>query len=155
MPFLPSALAEWHTWWMTRRKDKDASDLSRKRASSALNFHGEARYRGSSSRSDYRYPRRRYRHCRHRFNCGPLPANRRTLLVAAAVMLCSPSTVDRCAGEIQSVSRVYHSACLERGQKYWDYDNFQLGSLKWEDPDRYEITARLGFGRFSEVCMPD
>lgn len=49
------------------------------------------------------------------------------------------------------MSRVYHSACLERGQSYWDYENFRLNSLRWEDVDRYEVNGRLGFGRFSEV----
>lgn len=49
------------------------------------------------------------------------------------------------------MSRVYHSACLERGQSYWDYENFRLSSLQWEDVDRYEVNGRLGFGRFSEV----
>lgn len=49
------------------------------------------------------------------------------------------------------MSRVYHSACLERGQSYWDYENFQLSSVDWENPDRYEVTGRLGFGKFSEV----
>lgn len=49
------------------------------------------------------------------------------------------------------MSRVYHSACLERGQSYWDYENFRLSSLRWEDVDRYEVNGRLGFGRFSEV----
>lgn len=46
---------------------------------------------------------------------------------------------------------MYHSACLERGQSYWDYENFRLSSLRWEDVDRYEVNGRLGFGRFSEV----
>lgn len=46
---------------------------------------------------------------------------------------------------------MYHSACLERGQSYWDYDNFRLSSLDWEDGERYEVTGRLGFGRFGEV----
>lgn len=49
------------------------------------------------------------------------------------------------------MSRVYHSACLERGQSYWDYENFRLSSLEWEDGERYEVTGRLGFGRFGEV----
>lgn len=49
------------------------------------------------------------------------------------------------------MSRVYHSACLERGQSYWDYENFRLSSLRWENVDRYEVNGRLGFGRFSEV----
>ena len=49
------------------------------------------------------------------------------------------------------MSRVYHSACLERGQSYWDYENFRLSSLRWEDVDKYEVNGRLGFGRFSEV----
>lgn len=48
---------------------------------------------------------------------------------------------------------MYHSACLERGQSYWDYENFQLSSVDWEDPDGYEVTGRLGFGRFSEVSL--
>lgn len=68
--------------------------------------------------------------------------------VAAALcgLLATPS-----AGEVRSVSRVYHSACLERGQSYWDYENFRLSSLEWEDGERYEVTGRLGFGRFGEV----
>ncbi|CAM9318921.1 unnamed protein product [Choristocarpus tenellus] len=53
--------------------------------------------------------------------------------------------------EVRSVSKVYHSACLERGQRYWDYENFQLASLEWEDVERFEVTRRLGCGRFSEV----
>lgn len=53
--------------------------------------------------------------------------------------------------QVRTVSRVYHSACLEGGQSYWDYDNFQLSSVDWETPDRYEVTRRLGYGRFSEV----
>eukprot|EP00903_Cladosiphon_okamuranus_P009193 g8780.t1 len=69
--------------------------------------------------------------------------------VAAAV--CGCLLAEQCTGEVRSVSRVYHSACLERGQSYWDYENFRLSSLRWEDVDRFEVTGRLGFGRFSEV----
>lgn len=68
-----------------------------------------------------------------------------------SVALCCLCCLKRAAGEVRSVSRVYHSACLERGQSYWDYENFQLSSVGWEDVDRYEVTGRLGFGRFSEV----
>ncbi|CAN0099640.1 unnamed protein product, partial [Discosporangium mesarthrocarpum] len=53
--------------------------------------------------------------------------------------------------EVRSASRVYSRACLERGQRYWDYENFQLSSLEWEDVERFEVTRRLGCGRFSEV----
>lgn len=70
---------------------------------------------------------------------------------SAAAALCGCLLASRCAGEVRSVSRVYHSACLERGQSYWDYENFRLSSLRWEDVDRYEVNGRLGFGRFSEV----
>ncbi|CAM9684630.1 unnamed protein product [Scytosiphon promiscuus] len=69
-----------------------------------------------------------------------------TLVAVCWCLLATP-----CAGEVRSVSRVYHSACLERGQSYWDYENFRLSSLRWEDVDRYEVYGRLGFGRFSEV----
>ncbi|CAM9148695.1 unnamed protein product [Hapterophycus canaliculatus] len=69
-----------------------------------------------------------------------------TAVVLWCCLLVRPS-----AGEVRSVSRVYHSACLERGQSYWDYENFRLSSLHWEDVDRYEVNGRLGFGRFSEV----
>lgn len=68
-----------------------------------------------------------------------------------AVALCYLWPARSAMGEVRSVSRVYHSACLERGQAYWDYENFQLSSLDWEDIDRYGVTGRLGFGRFSEV----
>lgn len=64
-------------------------------------------------------------------------------------------SLSRCFAEVRSVSRVYHSACLERGQTYWDYENFQLSSVKFDDVDRYEIIGRLGFGRFSEVKMDE
>lgn len=70
---------------------------------------------------------------------------------STAVVLCWCLLAKSCAGEVRSVSRVYHSACLERGQSYWDYENFRLSSLSWEDVDRYEVNGRLGFGRFSEV----
>lgn len=71
---------------------------------------------------------------------------RRAVAAALCGLLATPS-----AGEVRSVSRVYHSACLERGQSYWDYENFRLSSLEWEDGERYEATGRLGFGRFGEV----
>lgn len=71
---------------------------------------------------------------------------RRAVAAALCGLLATPS-----AGEVRSVSRVYHSACLERGQSYWDYENFRLSSLEWEDGERYEVTGRLGFGRFGEV----
>lgn len=73
------------------------------------------------------------------------------LVVVSAIALSLSS--ERCSAEVRSVSRVYHSACLERGQSYWDYENFQLSSVKLDDVDRYEIIGRLGFGRFSEVMM--
>lgn len=78
------------------------------------------------------------------------PAPRRVLSLAVAACLLSGARLSVVA-EVRSVSRVYHSACLERGQSYWDYENFQLSSVGWEDVDRYEVTGRLGFGRFSEV----
>lgn len=78
------------------------------------------------------------------------PSPRRALSLTAAICLFSGARLS-VVGEVRSVSRVYHSACLERGQSYWDYENFQLSSLGWEDVDRYEVTGRLGFGRFSEV----
>ncbi|CAM9115598.1 unnamed protein product, partial [Ectocarpus fasciculatus] len=80
-------------------------------------------------------------------------AQLRCLLARAssAVALCCCLFAKPSAGEVRSVSRVYHSACLERGQSYWDYENFRLSSLRWEDVDGYEVNGRLGFGRFSEV----
>ena len=69
----------------------------------------------------------------------------------SAAALCLSLSVDRCFAEVRSVSQVYHSACLERGQSYWDYENFQLSSIDWDEVDRYEVTGRLGFGRFSEA----
>lgn len=76
----------------------------------------------------------------------PLPSYTGKVLVLACLV-----SAKRSGAEVRSVSRVYHSACLERGQSYWDYENFQLNSVDWEDVDRYEVTGRLGFGRFSEV----
>lgn len=76
----------------------------------------------------------------------PLPSYTGRVLVLACLV-----SAKRSGAEVRSVSRVYHSACLERGQSYWDYENFQLNSVDWEDVDRYEVTGRLGFGRFSEV----
>lgn len=67
------------------------------------------------------------------------------------VVLAWLMTAKRSKAEVRSVSRVHHSACLERGQSYWDYENFQLSSLTWDDVDRYEVIGALGFGRFSEV----
>ncbi|CAN0563904.1 unnamed protein product, partial [Ectocarpus sp. 12 AP-2014] len=69
---------------------------------------------------------------------------------SSAVALCCCLFAKPSAGEVRSVSRVYHSACLERGQSYWDYENFRLSSLRWEDVDRFQVNGRLGFGRFSE-----
>lgn len=69
----------------------------------------------------------------------------------SSVLVLIALSLERCFAEVRSVSRVYHSACLEKGQTYWDYENFQLSSVNFDDVDRYEIIGRLGFGRFSEV----
>lgn len=47
-----------------------------------------------------------------------------------------------------SVARVYADVNATLGKKWYDYENF---SIKWSDPDRYEIISRLGGGKYSEV----
>lgn len=91
-------------------------------------------------------PRRERSNFQRRWRCSLARAS-------AAVAVCGCLLAKPSAGELRSVSRVYHSACLERGQSYWDYENFRLNSLRWESVDRYEVTGRLGFGRFSEVMQ--
>ncbi|BGP42380.1 Homeobox protein HD-6 [Rhodotorula kratochvilovae] len=47
-----------------------------------------------------------------------------------------------------SVSRVYADACAKLGRDWWEYDNLQL---QWGLQERYEITRKLGRGKYSEV----
>ncbi|GAA6057241.1 hypothetical protein JCM3770_003818 [Rhodotorula araucariae] len=47
-----------------------------------------------------------------------------------------------------SVSRVYADTCAKLGRDWWDYDDLQL---QWGLQDRYEITRKLGRGKYSEV----
>ncbi|BGP10333.1 hypothetical protein JCM10049v2_006216 [Rhodotorula toruloides] len=47
-----------------------------------------------------------------------------------------------------SVARVYTKACETLGPSWWDYDSLQL---RFGYQDQYEITRRLGRGKYSEV----
>ncbi|BGP34311.1 hypothetical protein JCM10296v2_006126 [Rhodotorula toruloides] len=47
-----------------------------------------------------------------------------------------------------SVARVYANACETLGPSWWDYDSLQL---RFGYQDQYEITRRLGRGKYSEV----
>ncbi|CAM9165728.1 unnamed protein product, partial [Chrysoparadoxa australica] len=59
---------------------------------------------------------------------------------------------DLAGAELKSVAKVYQSACLQRGQDYWDYESYDLeGYDRWTSGDRYEILRKLGSGKFSEV----
>ncbi|ANZ74734.1 BA75_00584T0 [Komagataella pastoris] len=47
-----------------------------------------------------------------------------------------------------SVSKVYADANEKRDKEYWDYDNV---TLSWNSPEQYEITSKIGRGKYSEV----
>lgn len=47
-----------------------------------------------------------------------------------------------------SLARVYADANQHKPQAYWDYDN---ASIVWRSQDKYEVTKRLGRGKYSEV----
>ncbi|KAF7307675.1 Protein kinase domain-containing protein [Mycena kentingensis (nom. inval.)] len=46
------------------------------------------------------------------------------------------------------VSRVYAEVNARKGRAWYDYKKVKI---EWSSPDRYEIVARLGGGRYSEV----
>ncbi|CAM9384128.1 unnamed protein product [Phaeothamnion confervicola] len=68
-------------------------------------------------------------------------------LLLAVLLLCCGEIV----AEVRSVSKVYHSVCLQKGQQYWDYDSYALTSMATESVDSFEITRRLDSGKFSQV----
>ncbi|ODQ80228.1 hypothetical protein BABINDRAFT_161200 [Babjeviella inositovora NRRL Y-12698] len=47
-----------------------------------------------------------------------------------------------------SLARVYADANQHKPQSYWDYDS---ASIVWRPQDKYEVTKRLGRGKYSEV----
>lgn len=53
--------------------------------------------------------------------------------------------------EVRVSSRIYNNVCINQGQRYWDYENFQPRETDWLDPEAFEVVRRLGSGRFSEV----
>ncbi|KAI8814080.1 putative casein kinase [Cladochytrium replicatum] len=51
-------------------------------------------------------------------------------------------------GGLSSVSRVYANATDEMPRDYWDYENMVI---EWGDQVNYEITRKVGRGKYSEV----
>lgn len=49
-----------------------------------------------------------------------------------------------------SSSKVYADALSLKPQEYWDYENLQI---KWNSQDKYEVTKKLGRGKYSEVFL--
>ncbi|GAA6006591.1 casein kinase II subunit alpha/alpha' [Rhodotorula paludigena] len=47
-----------------------------------------------------------------------------------------------------SVARVYADVCAKLGATWYEYDNLQLA---WGTQDQYEVTRKLGRGKYSEV----
>lgn len=47
-----------------------------------------------------------------------------------------------------SVARVYPNVCVNRPPSYYDYENHQL---TWRSQDDYEVTRKIGRGKYSEV----
>ncbi|GAA5858925.1 hypothetical protein JCM8547_007158 [Rhodosporidiobolus lusitaniae] len=47
-----------------------------------------------------------------------------------------------------SVSRVYAKANEELGAEWWNYDDF---GVRWSNQEQYEVTRKLGRGKYSEV----
>ncbi|KAG9395917.1 Casein kinase II subunit alpha [Carpediemonas membranifera] len=47
-----------------------------------------------------------------------------------------------------SVARVYKDACYEHGRSYYEYDSM---NMSWGDQNNYEIVAKVGRGKYSEV----
>lgn len=48
----------------------------------------------------------------------------------------------------RSVARVYSTVNILAPQEYWDYDAL---NVKWSSQDNYEIVAKVGRGKYSEV----
>lgn len=46
------------------------------------------------------------------------------------------------------LSKVYRDVLASKPQSYWDYDNV---TIVWRPQDKYEVTKKLGRGKFSEV----
>lgn len=51
---------------------------------------------------------------------------------------------------VTSVSKVYTDVLASKPQSYWDYENI---NIKWNVQDNYEITKKLGRGKYSEVFL--
>ncbi|EQC29921.1 CMGC/CK2 protein kinase [Saprolegnia diclina VS20] len=47
-----------------------------------------------------------------------------------------------------SRARVYADVCESRPREYWDYENL---SVTWGDQDGYEVSRKIGRGKYSEV----
>tara|TARA_B100001250_G_scaffold406943_1_gene426839 strand:- start:1504 stop:2574 length:1071 start_codon:yes stop_codon:yes gene_type:complete len=45
-------------------------------------------------------------------------------------------------------SRVYQNINNNKPRDYWDYEN---STIKWKEPDNYEVSEKIGRGRYSEV----
>lgn len=44
--------------------------------------------------------------------------------------------------------RLYHDANVNKPKEYWDYENHQV---KWGNLDEYEVSRKIGRGKYSEV----
>eukprot|EP00124_Ichthyophonus_hoferi_P003838 Ihof_evm2s363 gene=Ihof_evmTU2s363 len=70
-------------------------------------------------------------------------------LVSESLQLSTPLTappVPKRAGF--SVSRVYANVCSKKPKEYWDYDEYKLA---FGNIDKYEIFAKIGRGKYSDV----
>jgi casein kinase II subunit alpha len=52
---------------------------------------------------------------------------------------------------VYSVARVYADANEQRPAEYWDYEKCTHSALSWGDMSDYEIVAKIGRGKYSEV----
>lgn len=64
-------------------------------------------------------------------------------------MALPPSTLNQKSQRVYSVAKVYASACEDRPQEYWDYE--QSVTIAWGKIFNYEIINKIGRGKYSEV----
>eukprot|EP00933_Yihiella_yeosuensis_P038487 TRINITY_DN3241_c1_g2_i1.p1 TRINITY_DN3241_c1_g2~~TRINITY_DN3241_c1_g2_i1.p1 ORF type:complete len:337 (-),score=72.04 TRINITY_DN3241_c1_g2_i1:171-1181(-) len=48
----------------------------------------------------------------------------------------------------QRMPRLYQDACKKQGREFWDYEKM---TVKWGNLDDYEVTRKVGRGKYSEV----
>ncbi|KAJ1435189.1 kinase-like domain-containing protein [Ochromonadaceae sp. CCMP2298] len=48
------------------------------------------------------------------------------------------------------MAKVYQDVNVIRPPSYWDYENM---SIEWGDPDAYEVSRKIGRGKYSEVFL--